>query len=117
MHVDTVIRLTAPAAAIDFDGGGAAMHFAWYHTAQALWSARQFNTDHRALFAAELRAAHAHVSQVRLRRAKALRAEADPQVTSLRAQRDELRFLPAHMQTGSMINQIDAQISALVDSM
>ena len=116
MHVDTVIRLTAPAA-IDFDGGGAAMHLAWYHTAQALWSARQFDTDHRALFAQELRAAHAHLSRVRARRAKALRAEADPQIASLRAQRDELYYLPAHMQIGHMVDQIDAQISSVVDSL
>jgi len=116
MHVNTVIRLTNPAP-IDFAAAGAAMRLAWLRTAQALWSSREFGTDHRALFAQQLREAHADVARTRRYQRKAELAAKHPRVIQLRAERDALYFQPLGMHVCPRIDQINAEISAITQGM
>jgi hypothetical protein len=116
MKLDTVIRLTSPEA-IDFAAKGAAFKLAWRWTAQELWSARKFGTDHRALFAQKLRAAHADVAQTRRRQRQAEAAAADPRVAALLHEQGMLYFKPFEQGIIQRLNQINAEIAQITASM
>lgn len=114
MRTQTIIDITS-SYEIDFSSPSAAMRLAWYWTARDLWSARKFDTDHRALFAAQLRAAWDHVRMVRENMRRAHRAKTDARIKSLRAQRDLLENKPFSQSIRAEQQRIDAEIADLLD--
>lgn len=116
MKLDAVIRLTSTCG-IDYHSKGAALKLAWVKTAQDLWSARTFGTDHRALFALKLREAHVHVGQVRRHDRQAQLAKSDPRIAALMAERDMLYCAPFGVVIAPRLNQIAAEIAACTASL
>lgn len=116
MRRETIIRLT-DAFIWDIDAKSAAFQLAWHRTAQDLWSRREYDTDHRALFARHLRAAHADVAQQRRYHRAAAAAKNHPRIIALRAERDDLHQMSFHMHIGQRVNQIDAEIASITQNM
>lgn len=110
MNLASIDRILAPKDRLDFSAKGAAMRLAWTWTAQTLWQQCKYNTDHRALFAENLSKASAQVKAVRARMAKM----ADPRIAALNAERDALWSKPLGVQIGPRLDQINAEIAAIL---
>jgi hypothetical protein len=115
MQRDTIIQIT-DGYDIDFDAPGAAMRLAWKWTAQELWSARQFGTDHSALFARLLRTAWVHVKMTRQNRRRAHAIENDPRILRLREEYAMLQNLSLRMSIREEQERINAEIQSILDS-
>lgn len=107
MNIASIERILATKT--DFDATGAAMRLAWIWTAQSLWQQCKYGTDHRALFAENLRKAHAQVAAVRARKAKAN----DPRLLALKAERDALWSKPLGIEITQRLNRISAEEAAI----
>jgi hypothetical protein len=116
MKYDTIAQIT-DGYAIDFDAPGAAMRLAWKLTAQELWSAREFDTDHRDLFARLLKTAWAHVKMIRETRRKAAAAAKDERVQQLQAERRLLDNRSFRYPIADEQRRIDAQINAIKETL
>ena len=116
MKYDTVITITN-SYAIDFEAPGAAMRLAWKWTAQELWSARKFGTDHSAIFAKALRTAWMHVKMVRDNRRRARMAEGNERIRQLNEERKMLQNKSFRLSIGIEQDRIDAEIRSIIDSM
>ena len=115
MKYDTVIQITN-SYDIDFDAPGAAMRLAWKWTAQELWSARNFDTDHSAIFARFLRTAWAHVKMIRQNRRRARAIENDPRVLRLREEYAMLQNRSFRYSIREEQDRINAEIQSIIDS-
>lgn len=116
MKYDTIIRHTE-ATAIDFDAPGAAMRLAWKWTAQELWSARKFDTDHVAIFARFLRTAWVQIKMMRENRRRANLARGNERVQQLNEQRKMLQNKSAMISIRAEEQRIDDKIQAITNSL
>ena len=115
MKYDTVIQITN-SYDIDFDAPGAAMRLAWKWTAQELWSARKFDTDHTAIFARLLRTAWVHVKMTRQNRRRARAIENDPRILRLREEYAMLQNRSFRYSIREEQARINAEIQSILDS-
>lgn len=115
MKYDTVITITN-SYDIDFEAPGAAMRLAWKWTAQELWSARKFDTDHSAIFAKALRTALVHVKKIRSNRRRARAIENDLRVLRLREDYDMLQNRSFRYSIRDEQERINREIQAILDS-
>lgn len=102
---------------IDFDAPGAAMRLAWKWTAQELWAARKFGTDHRDMFARLLRQAWVHVKMLRENRRRARAAVNDARIADLKQQKVLLQNRPFGMSIQADVARIDAEIAHIIDKL
>lgn len=116
MKYDTVITITN-SYAIDFEAPGAAMRLAWKWTAQELWSARKFDTDHSDLFARLLRQAWVHVKMLRENRRRARAAVDNLRINELRQQKALLQNRSFGMSIREDEARIDAEIARIIDTL
>jgi hypothetical protein len=115
MKYDTVVQITN-SYTIDFEAPGAAMRLAWKWTAQELWAARKFDTDHSAIFAKALREAWVHVKKMREQRRRADAVKNNPRIIELQKQKDMLQNRSFAMSIREDEQRINAEIAAIMAS-
>lgn len=115
MKYATVITITN-GYAIDFEAPGAAMRLAWKWTAQELWAARKFDTDHSGLFARLLRQAWVHVKMLRENQRRARAAADNLRINELRQQKALLQNRSFGMSIREDEARINAEIQSILDS-
>jgi hypothetical protein len=113
MKYDTVVQIVN-GYHFDFEAPNAAMRLAWFWTAQELWGARQFDTDHRDLFGRLLRQAWVHVKMLRNNRRQARAAVDHPRIIELKQQKAMLQNRSFGMSIREDEARIDAEIASIV---
>ena len=93
------------------------MRLAWKWTAQELWSARKFDTDHVVIFARFLRTAWVQIKMMRENRRRANLARGNERIQQLNEQRKMLQNKSAMISIRAEEQRIDDEIRAITNSL